>query len=488
MNNVLSINESMLLDVSFDDPNTEMLNQVLSVQRKAFQKEPYPSIQQRKDKLKRLRAAVVEHQYKLTAAMSDDYQGRSQTESRLTDILGTVLEINHAISKLRKWMKPEKRQTELLFFSNSSWVEYQPKGVVGVIAPWNFPIFLSLGPLIAALAAGNRVMIKMSEFTPATTSAFRACLADVFSEDEVAVFGGPVEVSKAFSALPFDHLIFTGSTTVGRQVMKAAADNLVPVTLELGGKSPAIVSRSAKLKDAAAKITHGKSLNCGQVCISPDYALVPEESLDSFIEEVKTYYRSMYPDMAVNSPDYSCIITERHTDRLLGLLEDAKQEGARVISCDGPHQGKRIPLNLVVGLTDKMKLAKEEIFGPILIVETYQNIDDVIQYIVDRPRPLAMYYFGHDSAESKKIRRYTHAGGMVINDWAWHVMQSDLPFGGVGESGMGSYHGVEGFRSLSHGKSVFKEQRLFPIGLFHPPYGNIVQKLSLGLYLGYKKH
>ena len=213
MNNVLSINESMLLDVSFDDPNTEMINQVLSVQRKAFQKEPYPSIQQRKDKLKRLRAAVVEHQYKLTAAMSDDYQGRSQTESRLTDILGTVLEINHAISKLRKWMKPEKRQTELLFFSNSSWVEYQPKGVVGVIAPWNFPIFLSLGPLIAALAAGNRVMIKMSEFTPATTIAFRACLADVFSVDEVAVFGGPVEVSKAFSALPFDHLIFTGSTT-----------------------------------------------------------------------------------------------------------------------------------------------------------------------------------------------------------------------------------------------------------------------------------
>lgn len=480
------VEPARLAPVDLERPTPQNLRDILERQRAAFNEQPYPTLDARKQQLRRLREALVKHQDALVAAMSKDFGGRSLAEGKLTDILGCVLEINHALSRLRKWMKPQRRGTELLFFSNRSWVEYQPKGVVGVIAPWNFPVYLSLGPLIASIAAGNRVMVKMSEFTPRTTQAFRICLAEVFGEDEVCVFSGDVPVAKAFAGLPFDHLIFTGSTGVGRDVMRAAAENLVPVTLELGGKSPAVVSRSAKLRDAASKIAHGKALNCGQICISPDYALVPREKTAEFVAEVKAAFGRMYPQSAVTDPDYSCVVTEHHADRIHGLLADARSMGAEVIACEEGARGKRIPLQLVLGLTEHMKLATEEIFGPILIVVPYDSLDDAIAYVVQRPRPLAMYYFGHDAAESQRLRRHTHAGGMTINDCAWHVMQSDLPFGGIGASGMGSYHGVEGFRSLSHGKSVFKEHRFFPVHLFYPPYGNIVQKLSMGLYLGHK--
>lgn len=467
-----------------DQPSPELLRRLLSRQRAAYQARPYPDAAQRKAKLRRLRDALRQHQDALCAALSADFGIRSVAESKIGDLLTVATEIGHAIGHLEKWMRSRRRGVELLFAVNSAWVEYQPKGVVGIIAPWNFPIYLSLGPLVASLAAGNRALIKMSEFSPQTTRALRTMLADVFEQDEVCVLGGDVEVGRAFSALPFDHLIFTGSTTVGRHVMRAAAENLVPVTLELGGKSPAIVSRSASVAAAAARIAHGKGFNCGQICVAPDYAMVPRECLDSFVEAVKAHFHRMYPATSLQDANYSNVVTTAHAQRLHRLLDDARLKGARVIACEEGARGQRLPLHLVLDVTDDMALTREEIFGPILPVMVYDDIAEVIRYVNERPRPLALYWFGSDKTEERLLRRRTHAGGMTINDWGWHVFQNDLPFGGVGASGMGSYHGIEGFHALSHGKSVFKERPWFPIKLFHPPYGNLAQRWALRLYLG----
>lgn len=467
-----------------DNPTPALLQTQLDQQRRAFNTQPFPTADSRLAALRRLKSALLKHQDAFAQAMSEDFGGRSTAESKLMDVMGCVLHIDHASAKLSRWMKPQRRHAELLFLGNSAWVEYQPKGVVGIIAPWNFPVYLSIGPLVAALAAGNRAMIKMSELTPQTTRALRTALAEVFSSDEVCVLGGDVDVGRCFSGLPFDHLIFTGSTRVGRQVMQAAAEHLVPVTLELGGKSPVVISRSASLRSAASKITHGKAMNCGQICIAPDYVLVPREQLPAFVEEVKRAFGAMYPNLAVADENYTCVVSDRHAERIHTLLADAQAKGAQVVPCQPGARGRRIPLHLVIGLTPEMKLIEEEIFGPVLPVIPYDSLDDVVSYINARPRPLALYYFGSQADESNRLRRETHAGGMTLNDWGWHVLQSDLPFGGIGESGMGSYHGIEGFRALSHGKSVFNERRWFPSRLFHPPYGNLVQRLVMRFYLG----
>lgn len=473
---------------ALDHPSQPQLQACLQAQRSAFAAQPCPSASERQDKLRRLRAVLLKHQDALAQAMSDDFGGRSVSESKLMDVMGCILHIDHAIGQVRRWMKPQRRHTELLFLGNSAWVEYQPKGVVGIIVPWNFPVYLAVGPLVAALVAGNRAMLKMSELTPHTTRALRTALAEAFAQDEVCVLGGEVEVGQRFASLPFDHLIFTGSTRVGRQVMQAAAEHLVPVTLELGGKSPVVVSRSADIASAAAKITHGKAMNCGQICIAPDYAFVPREQLQAFVQAVQSSFNSMYPDSAVRDSNYTCVVSDRHAQRIHTLLDEARQMGAQVVPCQPGAEGRRIPLHLVIGVTPEMKLAHEEIFGPVLLVVPYDTIDDVIAHINARPRPLALYYFGSDTRESARLRRDTHAGGMTLNDWGWHVLQSDLPFGGVGDSGMGSYHGIEGFRTLSHGKSVFNERRWFPSSLFHPPYGNLVQRLVMRFYLGPQSH
>ncbi len=471
----------------FDQPSAELLTDVLRRQRATYRAAPLPSAAERRDRLRRLLKALLAHQDAICAATSADFGGRSPTESRIADVLGVVLNIRHAISHVKRWMKPERRGVELLFLPNTARVEHQPKGVVGIVVPWNFPAYLSLGPLVAALAAGNRAMIKMSEYTPATTAALRTMLAEAFATDEVAVFGGDVTVAEAFSGLAFDHLIFTGSPGVGRRVMAAAAKNLTPVTLELGGKSPAIVSRSAKITDAAARITHGKSFNCGQICIAPDYALVPREMVGAFVEAVRAHFRRMYPTGCVGNAEYTSVVTPSHAARIHRLIRDARDKGATVIACEEGASGPRIPLHLVLAPTPDMAVMQEEIFGPVLPVVAYDTIDEAITHVVERDRPLALYWFGHDDGECRRVLDATHSGGVTLNDWGWHAMQSDLPFGGIGNAGTGSYHGVEGFRSLSHSRAVFRERPWFPIGLFHPPYGNVVQKLSVSLFLGRRK-
>ena len=465
------------------NPIIERMEAVLAAQRAAFGRDPYPTLAERRGKLEALRAALRGWQGRIVEAVDADFGTRAETETRLLEVLGPTLEANHAIRKLRKWMRPRRRHTELLFATNAAWVEYQPKGVVGIIVPWNMPGYLSLGPLVAALAAGNRAMIKMSELSPRFTGVLARMLAEVFPEDEVAVFGGEVEEGRAFSRLPFDHLVFTGSPEVGRHVMRAAAENLVPVTLELGGKSPSVILPGADIGDVAKRVAHGKAFNAGQVCVAPDYALVPRSDVAEFSDAVVAELRRMYPSLQGN-PDYTSIVSDRHAARLRRLVEDAEAKGGRAVSVAGPGSGRQVPPVIVHDVHDGMDLAREEIFGPVLPVVAYDSVEEAIAYVNARPRPLALYTFGTDAEAIDRVRKATHSGGISINDWGWHAFQHDLPFGGVGNSGMGSYHGEEGFRELSHARAVFRRHRFFPTQLLYPPYGGWLQRLTLRLFLG----
>jgi len=472
------------LPLQADAAEIQRMRRLFDMQRRAFEAAPYPDLAARKAKLRRLIDALRRHQNDIVVAVNADFGVRAGAETKLVEVMGPILEARHALSHMRKWMKARRRGTELLFLTNSAWVEYQPKGVVGIIGTWNFPLYLTIGPLIAALAAGNRAMVKVSEFSPRTTALLRTILGECFGEDEVAVCGGADEAAQAFNALPFNHLVFTGSPRVGREVMRAAADNLTPVTLELGGKSPAIVGPDADLRDAALRIAHGKAFNAGQICVAPDYALVPRGKSSEFAAAVREAFGKLYPTVGGN-PEYTSIITERHAARLRQLLDDARAKGATLLQCgDVAGAGRQMALTVVTGVDDRMQLMQEEIFGPILPVVEYDRLDDAMALVRRGDRPLSLYAFGLSSAEQQRVLRETHAGGVTLNDWGWHVFQHDLPFGGTGNSGMGTYHGEEGFRELSHAKSVFKRHRWFPIGLFYPPYGNLVQRLSMRFYLG----
>jgi coniferyl-aldehyde dehydrogenase len=381
-------------------------------------------------------------------------------------------------------MRPRRRSAELLFKGNRLRLTYQPKGVVGVIATWNFPVYVSIGPLAAALAAGNRVMIKMPENMPRTTATLRQLLGEIFSEDHVAVIGEELRDPNEFSSLPFNHIVFTGSPQVGKIVMGHAAKNLTPVTLELGGKSPAIVLRDYDIDDAARRIAHGKGANSGQICVAPDYALVPRESVPAFVATVRQAIGKLYGGRVEGNPDVTAVVSDRHHARLQGLLDDARAKGATVIACAESGAGRQMPVHLVLDATPQMALMREEIFGPILPVVAYDKLEDAIGYVQERPRPLALYLFSHDTGAREQVLRNTHSGGVTINDWGWHVMNHDVPFGGSGNSGMGSYHGEEGFRELSQARPVFQRRRWFPTQLFHPPYGGFVQRLTLRLFAG----
>ena len=461
---------------------TEQLQLTLDLQRNAFLAEPMPTLAVRRERLQRLLDMTRKYADELAAAVSKDFGHRSRHETMLADIFVVESGAKHAISHLRRWTKPRRISTQMQYLPAYNRITPQPLGVVGVIAPWNYPYYLAMGPAIAALAAGNRVMIKMSEFSPRSTAVLRRMLAELFPREQVAVFGGDVEVGRAFASLPLDHIVFTGSPAVGRQIMRAASAHLTPVTLELGGKSPAIVSRSANLAHAAQSIAHGKAFNSGQACVAPDYALVPPERMDDFVAATAAAFRRIYPD-PLNDPHYTHMASPRHADRARELLADAVAKGATVTSCGSDDGGCIMSLKIVTGVTADMRLMHEELFNPILPVLAVDGIDEAIAFVTARPRPLALYYYGTDAIEERRWTRDVHAGGMTINDWAWHVFQCDLPFGGTGNSGIGSWRGPEGFRALSHGKSVLSVHRFFPIRLFQPPYDTWLQRTIQKVFL-----
>jgi len=458
------------------------LASLLANQQQAFIQQPLPSADERRVWLQSLRGILLQEKARLAAAISADFGHRSVDETYLAEVLPCVEAIDYTCKHLKRWMKPSRRSVGLAFQPASAKVVYQPLGVIGILVPWNYPLFLSLGPMIGALAAGNRVMIKMSEHTPQTAQLIKELLAKVFPEKLVAVVQGDAEVAIAFSQLAFDHLLFTGSTRVGRQVMQAAAQNLTPVTLELGGKSPTIISKEAPVEETAQRIAFGKTVNAGQTCVAPDYLLVHESRLNELIQALSRAVRGFYPTLADN-PDYTAIINQYQAERLQAYIADAQALGAEVIQLPSEGQERRLPLTLLLNVTDAMQVMQEEIFGPVLPVLTYKNFAEALTYIRQRPKPLALYYFGYNKVEQQQVLQTLHAGGVCLNDTLLQVAQQDLPFGGVGASGMGHYHGHEGFLTFSHAKAVFSKPRFNAAKFIYPPYGGWLQKCILKFFL-----
>lgn len=454
-------------------------------QKLAFNENPFPDYATRINNLKKLKSLMLDNQEALIEALRLDFGQRSADDSLIGDLLTTVSGINYTIKQLKKWMKPKRKHIGILFQPASGHVMCQPLGVIGIIVPWNYPVFLSMGPLTTALAAGNRAMLKMSEFTPNTNQLLADLLASEFANDEIAVIGGEADVAAAFSAMQFDHLFFTGSTHVGKLVMQAAAKNLVPVTLELGGKSPAIIADDMNLSTAVERFIFGKTLNCGQTCVAPDYIFCPQGKVEQLVSELQTRFSSMFPCVQENN-DYTSIINQRQYDRIQSLLDDAVQKGATIIPLADEKTDtskRKIPLTIVTNVTDDMQIMQEEIFGPLLPIKEYKNIDDAIDYINARPRPLSLYIYSFKKDIQRKILEETIAGGVCVNDAAFHVANDDLPFGGVGASGMGNYHGEEGFIRFSHAKSILRRGKISFASLLFPPYGKAVHNLVYKFFI-----
>ncbi len=451
------------------------MEQVFAAQRTAFTREMNPTLAVRRDRLDRLLRLTEAHQGAIIDAISADFGHRSRHETDLADIFVVLSAIRHTRRHLRQWMNARRVLTPLHLLPASSELIRQPLGVVGVISPWNYPYQLAMLPVAAALAAGNRAMLKPSEITPRFSELLQSVVAQSFATDEFAVLPGDVELGRAFARLPFDHLFFTGSTVVGRQIALAAAENLTPVTLELGGKSPAIVDEDCDIPAAARRIAFAKLLNAGQTCVAPDYMLVPRARADQFVAAMQQAVAAMFPSI-VGNPDYTSIVSDRHYQRLAGLVADAQAHGATVVpmvaATEAPDAAARkFPPTLLVGVDDDMAVMREEIFGPVLPILPYDSLDEAIGYVNRHPRPLALYWFGRNRAHRKRVLQETISGGVTINDACWHVCQEYLPFGGVGASGMGAYHGEHGFRTFTQEKPVLHQARVNGIALFRPPYG-----------------
>jgi coniferyl-aldehyde dehydrogenase len=469
-----------------EEQEIQRLDSLFRAQKTAFAAEPMPTLEDRRAHLDSLRKALIAYRKRLAAAVSDDFGNRSVHET-YAELMSSVQGIRYARRHLRGWMKPSRRRAGLLMATTKSRVFYQPKGVAGIIVPWNYPLALSIGPLTCALAAGNRVMLKMSEATPRVNEVFKEVLASAFDEDRVAVILGDVAVGRSFASTAFDHLLFTGSTEVGRHVMRAASENLTPVTLELGGKSPTIVTDDVPMDMAAERICFGKAFNAGQTCVAPDYVLCPENRVDEFVRAFEQAFTKMYPDLHRNL-DYTCIVNERQHRRLLGYLDDARAMGAEVIELNPGGQRvdpntRKLPLQVVVNVKPGMRLMQEEIFGPILPVVPYGDIEEAIRFINERPRPLAINLFDTNPERRQRVIDATHSGGLCINDAVSHFIAEDLPFGGVGDSGMGHYHAYEGFLTFSHHKAVFSRPRLNTARPLYAPHGGWIQKLIFKLFL-----
>ncbi|CDX24906.1 putative coniferyl aldehyde dehydrogenase [Mesorhizobium sp. ORS 3324] len=450
-------------------------------QCRAFEKEPYPSLAVRKDRLKRLLALTEKHEAEICEAIDSDFSGRSAQETRLAELFVVRAGIRHAIRHLRGWMRERRVATSLPFLPGRNRLLPQPLGVVGIVSPWNYPFQLAIAPATAALAAGNRVQLKPSELAPKFSELLARLVEEHFSPDEMCVVVGDAEVGKAFVAMPFDHLLFTGSTAVGRQVALAAAANLTPVTLELGGKSPVIFDPSCDLDAAVASVAYGKLLNAGQTCIAPDYLLVPQGQGAAIAAKLAAAMARLYPRLRDN-PDYTAIASERHRQRLSDMIAEARESGAEVTEVNpanerlGVSDRKMAPV-LVRNAGESLRLMREEIFGPVLPIVEYGTVDEAIGHVNRGERPLALYWFGKDSANRRRVMQETVAGGVTVNDCMMHLVQERQPFGGVGESGMGAYHGEWGFRTFSKEKPIFVQSRLSAGGLLRPPYGRTFERL-----------
>jgi len=464
----------------------DIIAEKLAAQRKAYLAEGHVSASVRKDRLQRALKCLMDHKDDYIRLISEDFGNRSAETTLFADVAASAGALKDAIKHVEKWMKPSKRslQFPLGLLGARAEVVPQPKGVVGVITPWNFPLTMVFVPLAQMLAAGNRVMIKPSEFTPRTSAFFNEVFSKNFDQTEVCVVNGAVETSQAFASQPWDHLMFTGAPAVGKLIMRAASENLVPVTLELGGKSPVVVGKSADLSMVAERVATMKHMNAGQICLAPDYLNVDKGRRDEFVDTYTKQVSKMYPTMLSND-EYTSIITPRHRERIEGYIEDAKAKGAdvRVINpanedFAGQNQANKIPSTLILDATDDMDVMKNEIFGPVLPVRTYEKVDEVIDYVNDRERPLALYYFGQDKAEETEVLNRTTSGGVTVNDVLWHGAHENLPFGGIGNSGMGHYHGYDGFLEFSHQKSVLRHPKLSIGALLGvvPPYTDKLRK------------
>ncbi|QAU24894.1 coniferyl aldehyde dehydrogenase [Dyella sp. M7H15-1] len=441
--------------------------------REVQAQQPLPDWITRARRLGALDAVVREHRQEIADAIHADFGCRPREETEMLEIFPCLSAIRHALRHGRRWMKPKREWASLAFLLASTEMRPQPLGVVGIIVPWNYPLFLAVGPLVDALVAGNRAMVKMSEYTPCFSQFFAELVARHFQPDEVIVVNGDASVGQTFASLPFDHLLFTGSTTVGHHVMRAASTHLTPVTLELGGKSPAIIGPGARFEHAVERIVFGKMVNAGQTCIAPDYVLLPRADVPRFIAAARDATARLYPDLA-NNKQYASIATDRHYQRLTHLRDSAVQAGAQSAKLAGvedrPLQRLLTP-TLLTDVPDDMPVMQEEIFGPLLPLVPYDDLDDAIDYIAHRSRPLALYLFEQDQAQIDQVLTRTHAGGVSLNDTLYHTVQHNLPFGGVGPSGMGGYHGEAGFRTFSHMKPVFHQTRINATRLLNPPYG-----------------
>ncbi|MDH3647460.1 MAG: coniferyl aldehyde dehydrogenase [Gammaproteobacteria bacterium] len=462
-------------------PASRHLEDLFTGQKQAFLESPNPTLGQRREHLTCLMEILIRDQEELAAAISADFGNRSHAETLSAEIMVSVEGLRYARSRLRRWMRPRRAHIGRLMLSTSAKTEYQPKGVVGIIAPWNYPLLMVTSPLTYALAAGNRVMIKPSEFTPRTSAHMQKMFGEIYHEDHVSVVTGEADVGIEFSRLPFDHLLFTGSTGVGRHIMRAAAENLTPVTLELGGKSPTIVTRDVDLKMAAERICFGKALNAGQTCTAPDYVLCPHDMQDELVDHLRGSFTKMFPTVGDND-DYTSIASDRQYERLQDLVHDARTKEAKILEINPagekmPHQSRKIPLTVLLNVHDDMRIMQEEIFGPLLPIVPYDSIDDVIEYINARPRPLALNFFDSNRKRIRKVLDHTHSGGVCINDAIMHVAVDDLPFGGTGDSGMGRYHGHEGFATFSNIRGVYRRPRwLNTARTLYPPHGSRLQK------------
>ena len=459
----------------------ENLQKIMNAQRAAFNANPNPSWAERKANLQKLAKVIADNEHNFQQVISEDFGNRSFVETTIAEIAIIHAGIKHALKHTPKWMRTRKAPTAMQFKPATNRIIPQPLGVVGIISPWNYPLQLAVMPLVGALGAGNRVMIKPSEYTPKFSSLLKSVLGEVFHEDEVYVAVGGVAVAQEFSSLAFDHLLFTGSTNVGRIVAGAAAKNLTPVTLELGGKSPVIIDESANQKLAVARIANGKLINAGQTCVAPDYLLMPEREIDAFSQALIKKAEEFYPTFAGN-PDYTSIIADSHYARLQGLLEDAEIKGAHIQTAgDDDTQvlagERRIPLTVVTKTTPDMKIMQEEIFGPLLPIVASESLEESMNYIQERDRPLALYWFGENKTKRDHVLKNTISGGVSINETAWHVVQEDIPFGGVGPSGMGGYHGEHGFKTFSHMKGVFLQSKFSGGKMLYPPYTEKTQKV-----------